>query len=173
MGMFLGGWLVMVGVAMLPATLPAARLVGVARGHAHAFVFLSGYATVWIAIGAVGYLVFSPLSSNVRWAGAGVALAVTAAYELSPVKEACLRRCRSPLRILLQPTLVGAVRHAVDCAGCCVFLMALMVALGLMSIVWALVLAAVLLVQKAAPFGERSPRLLASGLAAAALVSWI
>jgi predicted metal-binding membrane protein len=171
--MFVGGWSLMVGAGMIPATLPAARLVGVSRGPVGASLFLLGYAAAWIALGAVGYLVFSPLAPTVRWAGAGAVLLVTAAYELSPLKDACLRRCRSPLRVLFQPSLAGGVVHALDCAGCCAFLMALMVALGLMSIWWIAVLGLVVLAQKATPFGARSPVLLASVLAGTAVVTWI
>jgi predicted metal-binding membrane protein len=171
--MFLGGWVLMVGAGMVPATLPAARLVGATRGAVGSAVFLLGYAAAWIALGALGYLVFSPLASTVRWAGAGVVLVVTAAYELSPLKDACLRRCRSPLRLLFQPSLAGGAMHALDCAGCCALLMALMVALGLMSIWWVALLALVVLVQKAAPFGPRSPLLLAAALAGTAVVTWI
>jgi predicted metal-binding membrane protein len=171
--MFLGGWALMIGVGMVPGTLPVARLVAATRGAAHAVGFLAGYAAVWLALGVAGFLVLSPFGPVVRWAGAGAALAATAAYELSPLKDACLRRCRSPLRVLLRGSLAGGVRHGFDCAGCCAFLMALMVALGLMSLVWIAVLALVVLVQKAAPFGERSPRVLALALATAAVATWI
>ncbi len=162
----------MVGVGMLPGTLAVARLVAATRGAAHAVAFLAGYVVVWLALGVAGFLVLSPFGPVVRWAGAGAALAATAAYELSPLKDACLRRCRSPLRVLLGPSLAGGVRHGLDCAGCCAFLMALMVALGLMSVAWIAVLALVVLVQKAAPLGERSPRLLALALVTAAVVAW-
>jgi len=171
--MFLGGWSLMVGAGMIPATLPAARLVGMTSGPVSAATFLLAYAAAWIALGVVGFFVFSPLAPAVRWAGAGAVLVVTAAYELSPLKDACLRRCRSPLRVLFQPSLTGGIVHALDCAGCCVFLMALMVALGLMSIGWIALLAVVVIVQKAAPFGQRSPVLLAYALAATAVVTWI
>jgi predicted metal-binding membrane protein len=170
--MFLGGWAVMVGVGMVPGTLPAARLVALSRGAAGGALFLLGYVTAWIALGVVGFVALSPFGPAVRWAGAGVVLAAAAAYELSPIKDACLRRCRTPLRFVLQPALAGGLRHALDCAGCCVFLMALMVALGLMSVAWVVLLAVVVLVQKAAPFGTRSPAVLALALATAAVVSW-
>jgi len=171
--MFLGGWALMIGVGMLPGTLPATRLVAVTRGAAAAALFVAGYLAVWFALGVVGFLVLSPLAPAVRWAGAGAALAAAALYELSPLKDACLRRCRSPLRILLSSSLPAGVRHGVDCAGCCAFLMALMVALGLMSIAWVAALALVVLVQKAAPFGAGTPRVLAPLLAAAAVMTWI
>ncbi len=171
--MFLGGWAVMVVVGMLPGTLPLARLVGAVRGPGHALLFLSGYTAVWLSLGALGYAAFAPLAPAVRWAGAGAALMAAAAYELSPLKDACLRRCRSPLRALTGSTVAGSVRHSLDCAGCCVFLMALMIALGLMSVAWLALLALVVLVQKAAPFGARSPRWLGLALGAAAVVAWV
>ena len=170
--MFLGGWTMMIVVAMVPATLPTARLVGVARGAQASAAFLLAYGAVWLAIGFVGYVVLSPLAPAMRWVGGAAALTAAAFYELSPVKDACLRRCRAPLRILLQPSAVGGLQHGVDCAGCCAFLMALMIVLGLMSVVWMVVLALVVLVQKAAPFGERSPAVLAFFLGTAAVVAW-
>jgi predicted metal-binding membrane protein len=173
MSMFLGGWAVMVGVGMVPGTLPAARLISRTRGALGAAAFLLGYVAVWIGLGVLGYLALAPLAPALRWAGAGVLLVAAAAYELSPLKDACLRRCRSPLRLLFHTSLSGGVLHAVDCAGCCVFLMALMAGLGLMSLAWVGVLAVVVLVQKAAPFGAHSPRLLALGLASAAVLTWI
>ena len=171
--MFLGGWTLMIGLGMVPATLPLTRLLAAARGVGSAIVFLVGYVSVWLAIGAAGFAVLSPAAPAVRWAGAGALLAATALYEVTPLKDACLRRCRSPLRALMQPSFQAGLRHAVDCAGCCACLMVLMVALGLMSVVWIAVLALVVAVQKAAPFGERSPRVLALALATAAVVTWI
>jgi predicted metal-binding membrane protein len=171
--MFLGGWVVMIGVGMVPGTLPATRLVAATRGALGGASFLAAYVAVWIGLGAIGFVVLSPLAPAVSWVGAGAVLAATAAYEVSPLKDGCLRRCRSPLRLLFQPSFRGGVVHALDCAGCCAFLMALMVALGLMGIWWIALLAVVVFVQKAAPFGARSPGLLALALAGAAVVTWI
>jgi predicted metal-binding membrane protein len=171
--MFLGGWAVMVGVGMVPGTLPAARLVTATRGAFGGASFLLAYAAVWMALGVVGFLALSPFVPAVRWAGAGAILTATAAYELSPLKDACLRRCRSPLRLIFHPSSIGGLIHAFDCAGCCIFLMSLMVALGLMSIGWIALLTLVVLVQKAAPFGSRSTRLLALALAGAAVMTWL
>jgi predicted metal-binding membrane protein len=171
--MFLGGWVVMVGVGMVPGTLPATRLVAATRGALDGASFLAAYVAVWIGLGAIGFVLLTPLAPAVSWAGVGAVLALTAAYELSPLKDACLRRCRSPLRLLFQPSLRGGVLHALDCAGCCACLMALMVALGLMSIWWVGVLALVVLVQKASPFGAVSPLLLSLALGSAAVITWI
>lgn len=171
--MFLGGWGLMTVVAMVPATLPTVRLVGVTRGYGAATLFLAGYVATWIAIGVLGYIVLSPLSGAVAWLGTAALLAGAAAYELSPLKDACLRRCRSPVRVLMQPTLRASFQHGLECAGCCVVLMGLIVALGLMSIWWMLAFGAALIVQKVLPFGDRSPRLVAGGLLVGAVSVWI
>ena len=171
--MFLGGWALMIGVGMVPGTVPATRLVVGTRGTTQAATFVAGYVVTWLALGVASFLLLSPLAPAIRWAGAGAALAATAVYELSPLKEACLHRCRSPLRVLLRSSFAGGMGHGLDCAGCCAFLMLLMVTLGLMSLAWVALLAAVVFVQKAAPFGERSAPALAVALGACAVMTWI
>lgn len=163
----------MIGVGMMPGTIPATRLVVATRGPAHAAAFIAGYVVTWLGVGLAGFLLLSPLAPAVRSADAGAALVATAVYEVSPLKEACLRRCRSPLRVLLQSSFAGGMRQGLDCAGCCAFLMLLMVALGLMSVAWIALLAAVVFVQKAAPFGGRSAPALAVALGAGAVATWI
>ena len=93
-----------------------------------------------------------------RWTAAAVLLAA-AAYELTPVKVACLRRCRSPLGFLLgnwRDGSLGAfemgVRHGAWCLGCCWALMAALFALGAMSITWMLVIAALIAAEKLLPW---------------------
>jgi predicted metal-binding membrane protein len=66
---------------------------------------------------------------------------------------------------------IGA-EHGAWCVGCCALLIALMVALGLMSFAWLAVLAGVVLVRKAAPFGGGARHVYAVALAGAAVVAW-
>ena len=162
----------MVGVGMLPGTLPAARLVGGSRSSLDAGLFLLGYTVLWLVLGLLGFVVLSPFAPAVGEIGAGALLVAAALYELSPLKDACLRRCRSPVRLLFRPSFASGILHGLDCAGCCAVLMGLMVALGLMSIWWSMVLAVVVTAQKAAPFGARSSSVLAAGLACAAAIAW-
>jgi len=172
--MFLGAWVVMVGVGMVPGTIPAARLIGGTRGYLNGVVFVVGYCTLWLVLGLLGYVVLSPFATPLGEIGAGALLVAAAVYELSPLKDACLHRCRSPVRLLFHPSsFAGGIVHGLHCAGCCVFLMALMVGLGLMSIWWALVLAVVVGVQKAAPLGARSSGFVAAALAGAAAIAWV
>ncbi len=178
MASFLGMWSLMTAASMVPATVPAFQLVSRAGGSAPAFA--AGYAAIWLAAGAAAWLALAPFAGPLGALGPGVVLAIAALYEVSPLKRACLARCRSPLRTIVLRWRGGplgaaamGVEHGVWCVGCCVLLMALMVALGLMSFLWLAVLALVVLAQKAAPFGSASSSVLAGVLASAAVVAWV
>src|SRR6185503_12021343 len=93
-----------------------------------------------------------------RWL-AGATVIVAAVYELTPLKDVCLGKCRSPLGFLLGswrdgPT--GALRmgakHGAWCVGCCWALMAALFALGIMSIVWMAVIAGLIAFEKTIPW---------------------
>ena len=110
--------------------------------------------------------------------GAGGALLLAGVYELTPLKDVCLRHCRSPLHFLLhdwREGRVGAFRmgleHGAFCIGCCWGLMLALFALGVMSLFWMAVVAAVIFVEKLAPQGERLVRFFA--LALIALGIWV
>jgi predicted metal-binding membrane protein len=90
---------------------------------------------------------------------AGVTLLVAAAYELSPVKDVCLGKCRSPLGLLLGSWRDGPVgglrmgaKNGAWCVGCCWALMVSLFALGIMSVVWMALVAGVIAVQKTLPW---------------------
>ncbi len=175
---FLGMWSLMIAASMMPATVPAFQLVSRAGGSAPAFAV--GYAGIWLAAGAAAWLALSPFSDRLDALGPGLVLAAAALYEVSPLKRACLVRCRSPLRMIVLRWRGGRIggaamglEHGVWCVGCCALLMALMIALGLMSFLWLAVLALVVLAQKAAPFGSASSPVLAVVLASAAVVAWV
>ena len=99
--------------------------------------------------------------TGAAWAGAGL-LALAGIYQLTPMKEVCLRHCRSPLGFLmhfgnyhghLRDVRVG-VYHGMFCVGCCWGLMIVLVAVGLMNLAWMAGLAAVILVEKTWRFGK-------------------
>ena len=88
-----------------------------------------------------------------RWI-AGTTLIVAAIYELTPLKDVCLGKCRSPLGFLLGAWRTGrsgalqmGARHGAWCIGCCWALMASLFALGVMSIVWMAVVAGLIAVE--------------------------
>ena len=171
LGWFLGVWIVMMAAMMLPSAIPAVALyVGLARDRSAiaALFFTSGYLAVWTAVGLVAFTVAGAgglvtggvldWSRGGRWL-AGAALLCAAAYQLTPVKDACLARCRTPLDLLL-----GSWRHGrlggfrlglasgAWCAGCCWALMASLFALGAMSIAWTALVAGLIALEKTLPW---------------------
>ena len=92
-----------------------------------------------------------------RWV-AGATLIVAAVYELTPLKDVCLGKCRSPLGFLLGSWRSGrsgalqmGARHGAWCIGCCWALMASLFALGVMSVVWMAVVAGLIAFEKLIP----------------------
>jgi predicted metal-binding membrane protein len=182
---FLGVWVVMMAAMMLPSVAPTVALYSKLR-HTRALgaplLFTAGYLLVWSAVGLVAYglaRIGGQLFGDVlawdsagRWI-AGVTLLVAAAYELTPLKDVCLGKCRTPLGFLLgswRDGLAGAMqmgaRHGGWCVGCCWALMASLFALGVMSVVWMALVAGVIAFEKLIP----SRRLATFGTAGLLLV---
>lgn len=170
---FLVAWVAMMAAMMLPAVLPVVRLyaMAAARGTvAPVAVFLAGYAAIWSAMGLPVYFLWrlldGPLAEGSATVGrvAGGVLVAAAVYQLSPLKSVCLRHCRSPLSFFMQHGTnlqrpAGALKvgahHGLYCLGCCWMLMAVLVALGTMELRWMAAVAAIILLEKVTPIGER------------------
>ena len=167
---FLGVWVVMMAAMMFPSVAPTVALYSKlknTRALGAPLVFTSGYLLVWSAFGVLAFalaLVGSKVLGDVlawdragRWV-AGVTLLAASAYELTPLKDVCLGKCRSPLGFLLgswKDGLSGALRmgarHGGWCVGCCWALMASLFALGLMSLVWMAFVAGLIAFEKLIP----------------------
>jgi predicted metal-binding membrane protein len=171
LGWFIGVWIVMMAAMMLPAVSPTVALYSRMtrqRGLARPVAFTSGYLVVWAAAGLVAYGVFAlgkrVLGPDLAWHGggrwlAGALLAAAAVYELTPLKDVCLGKCRSPFGFLLGSWRDGVrgaagmgARHGAWCLGCCWALMVALFALGVMSLVWMAVVAALITVEKVLPW---------------------
>ena len=182
---FLGVWVVMMAAMMFPSVAPTVALYSKLK-HTRALgaplLFASGYLLVWSAVGLLAYALariggrlFGDVlawDSAGRWV-AGATLLVAAAYELTPLKDVCLGKCRTPLGFLLgswRDGLSGAMqmgaRHGAWCVGCCWALMASLFALGVMSVVWMAVVAGLIAFEKLIP----SRRVATYGTAALLLV---
>lgn len=186
-GTFFVAWLVMMVAMMLPAAAPVVALYALAarRGVVAAVpVFAAGYLCVWAATGAPAYLVFrvvsDPLMEGEAWVPrlVGATLLTAAVYQLTPLKDACLRRCRSPLSFYLTRTrslshpgraFAAGAQHGLYCLGCCWALMAVLVVLGGMQLGWALALALILSAEKLLPRRRLVVRVAAAAAAAAGL----
>jgi len=170
---FVLAWLAMMAAMMLPAITPVLRLYALAAAHGRVAplpFFVVAYLVIWTLPAIPAYSAWrwleTPLLQGAPWAArlAGGVLAVAAIWQLTPLKAACLRHCRSPLSFFMQygggaARPLGAFRmgaaHGLFCLGCCWAMMAVLVALGTMSLGGMLALSVLIFLEKIAPGGER------------------
>lgn len=188
--LYMASWAVMMAAMMLPAITPMVLLFArVSRGRgarasaAAPWLFVLGYVLVWSALGVPAYFGTLGLESLVghnpdaaRWlpkVGAATLLAA-GLYQLSSLKNACLRHCTSPLHFILHgwhDGRLGAVRmgmtHGAVCAACCAGLMAVLFALGVMSLTWMAVVALIIIAERTISRGRLVSRLTGGALALA------
>jgi predicted metal-binding membrane protein len=166
---FLWLWVAMSAAMMLPSLVPAASLASrVGRSGA---AFTAGYFAIWAASGIVAFEAAQGLAGAAPWVAVG-AILVAAAYQLTPLKTACLRRCRGPLGLLVRrPAFPAGLEHGMVCLGCCWALMLALLALGAASLFWTAAVAAAIFVEKATVLGARAAVPIAVALVGAAL--WV
>jgi len=184
-GWFLTIWVVMMAAMMFPSVAPTVALYSrmtKARSALLPLLFTGGYLLAWAGAGAAAFAARAGVDAvspdalawdhTGRWV-AGATLLVAAVYQLTPLKDVCLGKCRSPLGALLGSWRDGpggsvrmGVKNGLWCVGCCWALMASLLALGVMSITWMAVVAAVIAVEKTLPWR----RIAAYGTAAILLV---
>lgn len=167
---FVGVWVVMMAAMMFPSVAPTVALYSrmtKSRSAAAPLAFTSGYLLAWAIVGG---LAFAAAAVGGTFAGellawnhagrwiAGATLVVAAVYELTPLKDVCLGKCRSPLGFLLGSWRDGPVgglkmgfRHGGWCIGCCWALMASLFALGIMSLAWMALIAGLIAFEKLIP----------------------
>jgi predicted metal-binding membrane protein len=178
---FVGVWVAMMAAMMLPSVAPTVALYSRmtrSRSPAAPLAFAAGYLLAWASIGVLSFAIAAAggrVADGVfdwhragRWLAAAT-LVGAAVYEVTPLKNVCLGKCRSPLGFLLgawrdgpQGGLVMGIRHGAWCIGCCWALMASLFALGVMSLAWSALIAALIAFEKLIP----SRRLATSGTAA-------
>jgi predicted metal-binding membrane protein len=170
-GWFLAVWVVMMTAMMLPSVAPTVALyerMTRQRSPVSPVVFAAGYLLTWAVAGVLAYaigVIVNSMSSDLlawnragRWT-AGATVIVAAVYELTPLKDICLAKCRSPLGFLLGSWRDGwsgafqmGAKNGGWCVGCCWALMASLFALGVMSIVWMAVVASLIAAEKIVPW---------------------
>jgi predicted metal-binding membrane protein len=171
-------WTVMMVAMMLPSAAPVTLLVAsIARKRAAAggafgagtALFVLGYLAVWCGFAAAatalqwGLDEAGLMSDTMALANrivAGTVLVAAGIYQWTPLKEACLRHCRSPLDFLLFHwreggfgALISGFGHGAYCLGCCWMLMALLFVGGTMNLAWIAVIALLVLIEKTLPGG--------------------
>jgi len=167
-GLFLVTWVVMMVAMMFPSDAPMVLThAGVVRsrneGTGPTVAFVLGYLVVWTAAGLVplgviqllGSAIAAPLNGGLPRLGGGVVV-LAGLYQLTPLKNACLRACRSPLDFVRTHDFGGGsssaaqagFSHGLQCLGCCGALMAVLAVLGLMKLVWMALFAVVFFLEK-------------------------
>ena len=163
LGWFAGVWLTMMAAMMLPSVAPRATVP-----------FAAGFLAPWLAAGVAAYGVVQGVRSlDLSFLGwgeggpyvAGAVILGAALYELTPAKRICLGHCRAPRRPAESTAkeLREGVVEGAYCVGCCWALMAALFALGVMSLTWMVVIAAVIALEKLWP-SQRVAALAAIGL---------
>ena len=173
----LGMWAVMMAAMMLPSATPMvlfyamiARRRSQGRPGASAAMFTAGYIAIWAAfsVGATALqfgleraALLSPMMETTSIALAGGVMIAAGLYQWMPFKQACLRRCRSPLDFVLENWRDGnagalsmGFKHGLYCLGCCWMLMLLLFVGGVMNLAWIAGIALFVLVEKLAPAGH-------------------
>ncbi len=184
-------WTVMMVGMMLPSAAPMVMVFATIhrkrgeRGESYAptGLFVLGYLIAWTGFSAAATLtqwglqavvLLSPMGIGTSpWLGASL-LIVAGMYQWTPLKFACLAKCRSPLGFLITEWRDGAhgallmgLRHGVFCTGCCWALMVLLFVGGVMNLLWVAVIAGFVFVEKMIPAGELVAKLTGVALAGA------
>ncbi len=173
LGWYLGIWVTMTAAMMLPSAAPAARYVARLARRVPTLLFVAGYLAVWTGYGLAAYGLFRLVTSfDIGWVAwdeggpyfAGGTIVAAGIYELTPLKQLSLRCCRSPQH--RADALRAGLAHGLDCVGCSGALMAVLFVLGVMSLFWMAVVAAVIFVEKVLLHGPRLSRVFALALVA-------
>jgi predicted metal-binding membrane protein len=189
--LMLAMWAVMMAAMMLPSAAPMILLFATIEKRRHmqstargaTAIFASGYLIVWVtfsfAATAVQYgleelALLTPMMQTTSTTFAASVLIAAGLYQWTPFKQACLRRCRSPLDFILgywREGTLGAlsmgVRHGLFCLGCCWMLMALLFVGGVMNLLWVALLSVYILIEKLVP-----AQLWITRISGAALILW-
>jgi predicted metal-binding membrane protein len=188
--LFLLAWVAMMVAMMFPTAAPMiVMFTTVAAGKRQraepfvpTWVFVSGYLLVWVGFGVLAYVAaagLSVLAMQVPWVMGnaarlgGAVLLVGGLYQVSPLKNLCLTKCRSPLSFILTSwrdgyggAFVMGLRHGAYCLGCCWLLFAILFPLGLMNIAAMVGLTLLIFAEKSLPWGSAIARVAGGGLAA-------
>lgn len=172
-------WAVMMVAMMTPSAAPMILMfAGVNRRrreqhvpYVPTSVFLLGYLVVWVAFGILATAaqwglhaasLLSPMMVSTTPVLGGVLLLVAGIYQWTPLKHACLSKCRSPLGFVLNEWREGrwgaflmGLKHGSYCTGCCWPLMTLLFVAGVMNLLWVAAIAGFILLEKMAPAGQR------------------
>ena len=184
-------WSVMMVAMMLPTAVPAISLFHVLSGRRNpaqapavtTAMYVAGYLATWIGYSLPAALaqqaftqaaLLTPIATSTSVLMSALILLAAGLFQFTPLKTACLTKCRSPLAFFLAEwrdgktgAFVLGLRHGSYCVGCCWALMAVLFVVGAMNLAWMALLTAFLLGEKAVP-----ARWHLSRISGALLISW-
>lgn len=188
--LFLAMWVAMMVAMMFPTAAPMiltfARISATKQQRRQPFVptwvFVAGYLVVWAGFGVLAYLIAlgaEQLAERSTWLMdnaariGGAVLLLAGLYQLSPLKNVCLAKCRSPMAFILQSwrdRASGAFRmgleHGLYCLGCCWLLFAILFPLGIMNVAAMALITVLIFAEKSWPIGRRVAQAAAVALVA-------
>lgn len=189
--LMLAMWAVMMMAMMLPSAAPmilfydkiASNRGNANQGTGSTSFFCLGYMVVWAAFSVAAVVIqygldraklLSPMLETHSVTLAGALLVFAGLYQLTPLKQTCLRHCRSPIEFIMTEWRGGrggafamGLLHGAYCLGCCWVLMLLLFVGGVMNLYWVAGIAAYVLLEKTAPVGHWLSRLIG-----VVLVTW-
>jgi predicted metal-binding membrane protein len=188
--LFLAIWAAMMVAMMFPTAAPMIlTFAKVQEGkqqrgkpYVPTWVFVSSYLAIWIVFGALAYaaaLGANELAEESMWVmdnapriGGGV-LILAGLYQLSPLKNICLSKCRSPMAFIMgswRDGYGGALRmgleHGLYCLGCCWLFFVIVFPLGMMNVAILAAIVVLIFAEKSLPFGHAARQLAAGALLA-------
>jgi predicted metal-binding membrane protein len=168
-------WATMMVAMMTPSTLPMVVMFttlnrnrrGNRQSYTPTFVFVAGYLVAWTGFSVLATVaqwplhntgLLNPMMDSRSYLMSGGILILAGVYQWTPAKDACLHSCRSPLSFLMtewrdgsRGALIMGIRHGIYCVGCCWALMLVLFAVGVMNMLWVMLIAVFVLIEKIVP----------------------
>lgn len=168
-------WATMMVAMMTPSILPMVAMFTTLnqkrrrrkQSYTPTFIFVAGYLAAWTGFSVLATIaqwplhatgLLNPMMDSRSYLMSGLILLVAGIYQWTPAKDACLKTCRSPLGFLMTEWRDGArgaltmgIRHGIYCVGCCWALMIVLFAVGVMNMLWVMLIAAFVLIEKIVP----------------------
>jgi predicted metal-binding membrane protein len=183
-------WAVMMMAMMLPSATPMVltfvRLCRHKHQIVHGWIFVAAYLVIWSGFSAAATALhwwlqttglLSPMMTSSSMWFTAILLLVAGVVQFTPLKDACLRHCRTPMGYLLTEWKDGAVgawrmgvKHGLICLGCCWALMGLLYVAGVMNLVWVAALTTVVIIEKLHPAGVKIGKFLGGALIALGII---
>ena len=185
-------WFIMMIAMMTPSVSPMVMMFTTVsrqkklkkQPYAPTFIFLAGYLVAWALFSIFASAVqwplheshlLNPMMNSNSYLLSGAILILAGAYQWTPMKDACLSQCRTPLGFLMAAWKDGnagafqmGLYHGMFCVGCCWALMAVLLAVGVMNMLWVLLIAIFVLLEKILPFSATTTR----AVTGAGLIAW-